>query len=203
MRLFCIVLISFGLLQACAYRFTNRHIAPPTNIRSIAFESVYDTSREVLSHEILWEKLQYAFTSDGRIRVASQKDADALLRVHIVSGSVTPTRDLTVGFADKDPDVFEERMPPPPPEKFRVLPEAGEYTTRDCLSVNVVVEVWNLKTKALLMRKNYPVAENFLSLNKTTSANQFLRYEEAQDTSMMQISEKIASAVVRDLLVSI
>jgi len=43
-----VILLITTILASCTYRFTNRHVAAPGGIRSIAIESIYDTSKEVL-----------------------------------------------------------------------------------------------------------------------------------------------------------
>ena len=197
--------------SACAYRFTNQHVSPPPGVRTIAVEAIYDTSREVLPHEMLWESLQTAFASDGHLRLTSQGGADALVRAHIKSASVIPAggniaNDLNVSDQTtkiKDPKPFSLTSPPPLPNQFRRLTQAGEYQDKATISTVVEVEVWNLNTRALLFKKTYPTSGTFQALHasaSTTANNNHLRFDEAGRASFKTISDGVASDVVHGLM---
>ena len=207
------IALTVGLLNnGCAYRFTNQYVSPPAGVRTIAVEAIYDTSREVLPHEMLWESLQQAFAKDGHLRLTSHSDADALVRAHVKSGSVLPAggniaNDLNPTDSTtkvKDPTAFSTTAPPPVPSQFRRLTQAGEYRDKAAVNTVVEVEVWNLNTRALLFRKVYPTSSVFQAIHAiaaiTTTANDHLRYDEAGRAAFKHMSDSVAYDVVNGLM---
>jgi hypothetical protein len=198
----------FTLFTACAYQFTNSHIIRPEGIETIAIEAVYDTSREVIPHEILWSELQSAFAVDGHLRLAPRQTADALLRAHIKAAQISARGSIeSQDVDDKDPK-FEYGEIPPGPDKFRRLTQAGEIRDGAQLALVVEVEVVSLRTKELLLRRNYAFSRNFRAVHAqsddtavTTVGNDFLRYEEAIEVKMQEIAQDLSRNVVKDLLV--
>jgi hypothetical protein len=190
-------------LSGCVYRFTNQHIVLPPGIRTIAIEAVYDTSREVLPHDLLWEALQEAFAADGHLRVVSQGRADALVRAHITRASDGPTGSAESKGSLKDSKgIAIDQLQP---SDFRLLPEAGEFTTKQELSISVEVEVIDLRSRESLFNKSYQSLRTFRSFRSETSVAQrkshFLFFEEARAAKFSEMSKDIAKAVVRDFLV--
>ena len=56
------LIICAGIIfPGCAYRLTNKTLTPPANINSIAIESPYNTSEQVLPMEIMWNQVQREF----------------------------------------------------------------------------------------------------------------------------------------------
>ncbi len=194
-------------LSSCAYQFSNAHVVKPEGINSIAIEAVFDTSREVLPHEILWENLQKAFAKDGHLKIVSQKHADAILRAHLFRASINPTGGVTTTLPEqeKDPKVFDRQRPAPPSE-FKQLTKAGEFTTNKSMAIAVNVEVWNLNTKKLIFQHTYSLKSSFPSVKSsrkgsvTTIANDYVRSEESLENSFRKATESIANKVVSDLL---
>jgi hypothetical protein len=203
----------------CAYRFTNEHMSTPPGVHTLAVEAIYDTSREVLPHELLWESLQQAFATDGHLKLAPQSSADALLRAHIKQAVVTTTGPISINPNDSlgnseiilDPKTFS-KGDPPLPDQFKNMTQASEYQTQAATNVVVEVEVWNLNTRALILRKTYPAGRAFLAERAAAGVdpvksyqvlynNDYLRYDEAERANFKQISAAIASSVVTDLLV--
>ena len=205
MRVFSLLLVSL-VAPSCAYRFTNERLVRPEGIRTIAVEAVFDTSREVIPHEILWESLQSAFASDGHLRLVSQGQADALVRAHLKQASISATGTEQLNGPRKEPVPFKSDSPPPPSE-YPTLTQASRYKDTAVLQTVVDVEVWNLWTRSLLFRQTYSLGENFRAVHQTkngeftTAANDFLRYDEAAIARFQSISRSIAQSVVRDLLV--
>jgi hypothetical protein len=206
-------------MSGCVYRFTNEHMAPPAGVRTLAVEAVYDTSREVVPHELLWESLQQAFATDGHLRIVPQSSADALLRAHIKQVAVSTTGPIVINQNDEysnaevivDPPAFSKNDPAVPGQ-FKNMTQAGEYQTQVQTAVVVEVEVWNLNTRALILKKSYPVTRAFLAeraaagTGATTSYqvlanNDYLRYDEAERANFKAVSDSIAAGVVTDLLV--
>lgn len=194
------------VFSGCAYRFTNERLVRPEGIRTIAVEAVFDTSREVLPHEVLWESLQSAFASDGHLRLVSQSQADALVRAHLKQATISATGTEQLNGPRKEPLPFNGNTPPSPSE-YPTLTQASRYKDTAVLQTVVEVEVWNLWTRSLLFRQTYSLGENFRAVHQTkngeftTAANDFLRYDEAAMARFQNISRNIAQSVVRDLLV--
>lgn len=191
-------------LAGCAYTFTNAHLQRPAGVESIAIEAIYDTSREVLPHEMLWQSLQNAFAADGHLRVVPEAAADALVRAHIKSAGIAATGTNQDNKPIKDPRVFDGNTPASP-TAFKKLTEAGEYRNEGSIASVVEVEVWNLRTRSLLLKQTYSLADGFRAIHIGTpgvnEANDHLRYQEAVDASFKTIAENVSRNVVRDLLV--
>jgi hypothetical protein len=201
--LFCALTAS-----GCVYRFTNQHIVRPEGIETVAVEAVYDTSREVLPHELLWQSLQAAFASDGHLRLAPQSSADALVRAHLKKALVGPTGAVPAPkelSSDPNPLDLDVDQLPPKPEEFRQLSKAGRFRDYAAVTAVVEVEVWSLRTRTLLMRQTYNASDTYNTyygaIASSSDANNHLRYAEATDARFKVISESIAKGVVRDLLI--
>jgi hypothetical protein len=88
------------------------------------------------------------------------------------------------------------------------MTQASRYKDTAQLRAVVDVEVWNLRTRSVIMRQTYDLAENFRAVHQTkngdftTPENDFLRYDEAAAAKFKSISRTIALAVVRDLLLT-
>lgn len=195
------------LVSGCAYRFTNKHVVRPEGIESIAVEAIYDTSREVLPHELLWESLQNAFAADGHLKLAPQSSADALVRAHLRSASIAAAgteAKRKSNEADGDPNPFRGDSVPKPDE-FRELAKANSIRDQATMSLVVDVEVWSLRTRTLLLKRSYPVSGSFRtvysSLPSGSIPNDHLRFAEATNAEFKLLSDNIARGVLRDLLV--
>jgi hypothetical protein len=191
-------------LSGCAYTFTNTHIQRPAGVQTVAVEAIYDTSREVLPHEVLWDSLQDAFAADGHLKVVPQAAADALVRAHIKQAAVGHVGTDIDNKPVDDPKVFDGTRPNGPRD-FKVLTQAGKYRTAGALTTVVEVEVWNLRTRTLLMKHTYSLGDGFQSSHygnpSVGKPNDHLRFEEAKEASFQQIAQNISRSVVRDLLV--
>lgn len=196
--------ISFvALMSSCAYRFTNLHVENPRSIRTIAIEAVYDTSREVLPHEIIWEELQAAFARDGHLRVVGRHEADALLRVHITKAAVAPGGDTyTTKPTDDDPQ-FEAGDDAPAFNRFRRLKVAGEARQKMELAVSMRVDCFHLESRELLLDRVYNLSESFRAVRPSglPEATGFLRTEESMHADIAKSTRQIAEAIVQDLLI--
>ena len=196
-----IVLAGIAALSGCAYRFTNSHIGQLIGMRTIAIEAIYDTSAEVIPHEVLWEALQRAFASDGHIRVVSRREADLLLRAHVTSAALNPSNFAEQG-PEKDPVVFEGG-PPPKPSEYKRLSTARDYATRENVSVGLIVDVWKLDSGKKVLEKGYSGARSFDSLRANApDPYNFIRHDEALTQKVDEIANEIAGSVVSDLLLS-
>ncbi len=189
-------------ISGCAYRFTNKAMQPPEGIRSIAVEAVYDTSREVIPHQLLWDALQKAIAQNGKLRLTSQADADALLRAHITKAKVVPTG--TPAQRDnraKDPEIPDVDEPTEYRD-YSDISKAGRYTTVEALQYTVTVEVWNLHTQKLIKSKAYNASTQFKSIRGTNTDPKagYLVYDEALQARFQEISKNIAEKAVFDVL---
>ena len=197
-------LVTLPAWTGCAYTFTNTHVQRPSGVESVAVEAIYDTSREVLPHELLWQSLQDAFASDGHLRLAPEAAADALVRAHIKAAQISPIGSNPANGVQKDPQVFDHTSPSAP-ARFRTLTQAGQYRDKGQVVATVEVEVWNLHTRELLMKRTYPLSDPFQAIHNATPGvnrpNDHLRYQEAVDASFKTIADNISRNVVRDLLV--
>ena len=172
-------------------------------MRSIAIEAVYDTSREVLPHEIFWEALQTAFAKNGRLLVTDAKRADGLVRAHITAGYIQPAGTPERETGDKDPKIT--RSEKPRPEEFRNLTRSGSWTTTESLGFTVTIELWDLRTRKMISQKHYTGAGSYKSVLAETGSSgvqksmQYLIYEESLQTQFKKISQQIADKAVSDV----
>lgn len=194
------ILIWFTLLSGCVYRFTNTAIHAPHGIKSVAVEAVYDTSREVLPHEQLWNALQRSIAENGRLRLTNQEQADALLRAQITAGDVNPSGTPDNDQIAADPKLARNEIKGP--NEFRILPQAGSWTNKENLSYSILVELWDLRDHSLLFRRSYSGSDQFQSIlaeDRTQLGMQYLIYEESLNTKFRTIAKSISDKVVTDI----
>lgn len=196
---FCLLLLL--AISGCAYRFSNTAMRPPVGVRTIAVEAVYDVSREVIPHELLWSAVQRELVRSGRLMVTSQEEADAIMLITLNKASVNPTGTASREAINRDPNVTETEKPDP--HEFRNLKRAGNRTTDEAVSMAINVEVHDLKTRAVLFNRNYSAGTTFKSLRSETitpTTSAYLNYEEALQAKVKDLSEQLASRIVADFL---
>lgn len=186
--------------SGCVYRFTNRHVSAPSNIKSIAVEAIYDTSKEVLPHELLWDAIQKSIARDGHLKLAAPRHADAIILTHIYQASVGATGSITAHPITQDPNVTNPETVNP--SQFRDLQIAGETTSQEQINVGVEIRVIDLRTQKVLLNKRYTRNQKFKSARAGSSPNGFfLIYDEALRNKFRLMSESIASAMLDDLFI--
>jgi len=190
----------------CTYRFTNDSIVMPQGVRSIAVEAIFDTGREVVPHEILWESLQFALAADGHLKLVSQRDADALMRARIKSARISADGGEQHSGTKKDPKPYAADVPVATPDQFPNLAISGRYRDSARVSLELEIEVYHLHTRDLLFSQTYAGSEVFRAVHQTASRqftvpeNDFLRFEEASQAKFKDITRSIARQAVRDFL---
>jgi hypothetical protein len=200
-----IVLTVFAwLTNACAYRFSNASLTPPAGIRSVYIEAVYDTGKEVIPHELLWQAVQREFASNGSVLITSRQDADAIISLEITSSSVTPAgTPNTVDRSTKDPKPAERFGLDP--FAYKNLRVAGNYTTYENLSFTVLAKAWDLKNRTEIFAKSYNMGGQFRSVTETKlvqKSTAFLHYGESLEARFDIVSRSIARRIVTDFLSS-
>ena len=199
------LIFSALLWGSCAYRLTNLHTASPNNIKPIYVEAVYDTGAETIPHEQLWDELQRAFAANGQLRIAPASEADAVLRAHIVKTQITKAGERKVETTKrqhKDPDVFAGQNPPPTPGQLRDISIADDYFLKSAWSSTVRVEVWDLKTRKLLLQREYPLSGEVLDVRGDQRAQiHHVRHEESLNYSFRNAARGTAGRIVSDLTV--
>ncbi|WP_141736068.1 LPS assembly lipoprotein LptE [Oligoflexus tunisiensis] len=196
-----ICLLLFALNAGCVYRFSNTALRPPVGVRTIAVEAVYDVSREVIPHELLWSAVQRELARSGRLMVTSQDEADAIMLITLNRASVNPTGTPSREAINRDPVVTETEKPAP--GEFRNLKRAGNRTTDEAVNMTINVEVHDLKTRAVLFTRNYSAGTTFKSLRSETitpASSAYLNYEEALQAKVKELSAQLASRIVADFL---
>lgn len=198
-------LIAIFLVQAgCVYRFTNLHLNTPENIRTIAVEAIYDSSKEILPHDILWHEVQRAIAADGHMIVTTPASADAILTVKIKNARFAPTGTVVKpqAITEDPPAISPDDGAIPSYKSFQTLTEAVEIMPSTSMVIEVHVELWHLEKKKLLFEKQYVQSETFLSVRPSTSPrNNFLRENEAFRSDFERMSRLISESLVNDLLV--
>lgn len=189
-------------IAGCVYRFSNLHVSPPQGIRTVAVEAVYDTSREILPHELFWEELQRAIAAEGHLRLASSSQADALLRARIKSARFSPTGTVVrPQKMIKDPSPMQPGEEPVNYRDFRTLTEAAELMPSTSVVVEVELQLWHLANREMLFERTYVQSESFLSVRPSTSPrNNHLRDHEAFRADFARMSRNIAERFISDLL---
>lgn len=192
---------------SCAYRFTGKYTVPPAGIKTIAIESIYNTSREPVHHELLWTALQEEIAKDGVLRVTDRKKADALLRIHLNSGDTVTGGPLdfvgkNANDRNKDFDPYNLSSPPNPNE-FRKLGKAREIRDSYHYKARINVELIHLRTKEMLFKSSYLLSTNNFSARQsgTSVANANLRFSENKDYALQYASQKVSQNIIQDILV--
>ena len=196
--------LGLGLHLGCTYRFSNLHANIPTGIQAIAVEAVYDTSKAVLPHEILWESIQQAFAQNGRLKLVGQDNADALVRMHLQQASIQPYGSPNISDIQKrEEPKLETGDQAPAPEDFPDLNIAKKYTPQESLAITVKVEVWDLHTHKLIMSQNYALSQAYSVALASAQPNEFLLREEVSTVNFKRMANDIANRVIEDLLIKI
>ena len=196
----------FALLMqsACAYRFTNRYIHPPEGGRRIAIAPIFDSSRVVVPHDVLWYALQNAFASSGHLVLANPAKADFYLQAHVQRAS-TLEYESDARSALQNPHMFIDpnTNQPRAPDKYLNLHAAEIFSKREKLSFLVSVEIWDLRTRTLLLKGDYSVSSDFNMLTvPSPRESQFIRNEENSELSLIIQANSFAQQVVKDLYTS-
>ncbi|RYZ58731.1 MAG: hypothetical protein EOP07_06095 [Proteobacteria bacterium] len=187
--------------SACAYRFTNTSLRNPLGIQTIAVEAVWDESREVIPHELLWSAVQREIIRNGRVTLTNQDEADALMVVTITGAKVSPAGTPSQEALSKDPPNSDTDKKNP--EDYRNIRRAGSWTTDEGLTISVHVDVFDLKSRAVLFKKDYSTGITFKSLRPVTitpTESSFLHYEEALDARFKAVSDGLAHSIANDFL---
>ena len=185
----------------CAYRFSNENAIRPAGARTIAIEAVYDTSNDVLPHQILWEELQRSVGLRSKMVLTTPEEADTLLRAQIVGSGYSPQY-ITRSEVTKDPkgdDLFEAD----PRSQLKNLTRAGAWTTHQQVKINVLVDLWDLRKGRKIFEKTYAMSSQFLALRAENSTNitaQYLAYDEAFHRQFREMSRSVANSVAADLI---
>ena len=185
----------------CTYRFSNLYLQPPKGIHTLYVESIFDSSREVTPHEILWEKIQKAFALNGKLVLTPKVEADAYLRAHITN-AVVKQLDIE-GFVSKDISIplKDDNGRYQPLSAYENLLAATRFSKKENLSLTVLVEVWDLRSTQKIWSQVYTRSD----LHKiygvyTAKESAFLYAEEGLESLFASLSESIADNVLRDFL---
>lgn len=185
-------------LNGCVYRFTNLVSRPPKGVRSIAVEAIYDTSREVLPRDVIWEAMQRTIAENGKMVLVDSDSADALIRLHISSAELNPSGSITrLPLANtSDPDLRDK----PSPTRFRDLTRSGSYTDQNNITISVRYEVVHLETRQQLKSGSHTESINFLSIRPGNPKESYLIFEESLAQKLRYIATNMSRKVVNDLL---
>ena len=205
-RFWRVVFLFFGcfILSTCAYRFSNLYVVRPGNIRSIAVEAIYDTSKMPIPHEMIWSNLQQAIAVNGHLKLVPASEADAILRIQVQNSATRPSGVTTSTYQD-----LEEQVIPPSGSEplgftnFKDLTTARAFYPKATNYLTIRAEVWHLTRKELLLERVYVIAQEFDAVRTGSVGfnNNFLRFHETQILSFSQMSKDIATKIVDDLLV--
>ncbi len=193
---------------SCAYQFSHLQVMKYP-FRSIAVEGIYDTTSEVLPHEIMWSEMQRAFIRDGRLMLTSPDQADALVTLHLKEASLSPAgtivdldRSSNGGSIRKDPSVFKGKEPPIFDE-IKNLTRAGEVADKQAISASVNVKIWDLHKQTVVLNRDYALSELFMSAdNVGDPMNEFLNHEEKLSSDFKRMSQRLASRVLQDFFIT-
>jgi hypothetical protein len=161
---------------------------------------VFDTGREVVPHEILWNAIQEAFAKDGHLRLTYPEDADAFVRIHLKSASVIPSGEARPRGIERDPKVFQLGEDPPKPTEYTRLPLANRFRESSTVALTAYVEIWDLQKQEVLYSRTYSQALSFRNFGGRRT-NDHLRAEEAMSADFKTASQLIARDIVNDFLI--
>ncbi len=184
---------------SCTYQFSNYAYKPPKGISKIAVEAVYDTSRSVIPHDILWDEIQVALARSGHLVLTSIDNAEGLLRVHIKNYSTRQFGRSSTINEFKDPRPFETGEPTPP-RYLRNLAQSHSIAQQETFTLGIDVELWDLHTQKKVFSKSYSTQKKYkigLTQNKKLI---HLRSEESNSINFAAASEDLANRIASDLL---
>jgi len=194
----------FGMMvSGCAYRFSNLHMKAPPGARTIAVESIYDTGKLAIPHEILWEQLQKQFAINGRLKLAPANQADLYLRAHIFRSVLTPTQIEKNSLSEPDDFLMDKDgvLQPHPLSAYPDYNVASSYAKSETLNLNVRVEIWNLHTRKSLFTKDYGVSTTWQVFDSSLPPEYlFLKSEETFESSFSSMAEGLAKTIVVEFL---
>lgn len=207
-----IILVSIFALCSCSYRFTNTHLTPPAHIKKIAVEGVYDISREVISHELLWAEIQTEIAKSGKVKLSSQRGADALMRIKIENANIVPSSitdskssgQVYPSFNDNLPKTLEQLKE----SDIANIAESRSKGGKEFFSITCNIEVWNLHSRKLLFKKSYSqtrdlkIDVNTITPNDLKNESLYLRYEEQIDVTFKDMAKTIGREAIRDFLLN-
>lgn len=185
---------------SCAYRFTNKHISIPDGAKTIAIAPIFDSSRIVIPHDVIWQSLQDAFASSGHLTVTNTSRADFFLQAHVKDASSSEYDSDSITTL-RDPSVFKDASgKPTTPGNYVNLHAADIYSKREKFSYTIFVEIWDLRNKKLLLKGEYPIATNFNMLTVPSPLeSQYLRNEETVEFLHASLAKDFAKQLVTDL----
>ena len=200
-----LISVVLALGAACSYRFSNLHIRLPAGIRSIAIESVYDTSRQVLPHQMLWSHLQRAVVAEGHLQLTDQRDADVYLRAHIDDQAKFSYSDINDPPIRTEPKkLTDDEGKVIPPTSFDNLRRADRYASNEHFTVVIHVEVWNLHTRKRIFSNSYSIGATYQPGNSLSPTEaKFIRANEIFNYHFDQQSEQISQTIIRDIVSAI
>ncbi len=186
-------------LAACTYSFSNLDFHPPTNVRSIAIAGIYDTSRRIIPHALLWESLQREIIKSGKIALREPSQADVYLKTHLLEATIADGDERRIpekkrlSFAEPDSDDLSK------PYSFEDLKTAERFSVSHSLGLTVAVEIWDLRSKRCLLNKRYFAQAGRGAWNeKIPKELRFIRSQESLDYMFADASDEIARQVLVD-----
>ena len=186
----------------CAYRFSNLYKKAPSGIQSVAIEAIYDSSKNIFPHEILWNSLQRQVITSGKLDLSSVQRADALLRVHLVDTQKTQFN--AEYFVERqDPKTFHSSTTGLPyrPKDYVDQKTASHFAKWERASYMIIVEVWDLRTQEQLNKKAYPVAfDRKTFYGSTPSQHRYPYILEGFETAFTTSTQQLAERIIGDFL---
>lgn len=199
------VLFLTSALPGCAYRFTNLRFSPPAGVKKIAVEALYDVSREVLPHDILWVELQREIAKTGKVVVGSVQNSEAIMRVKLAGAGLTPVDSVPIQSATRYPQLKD-----PLPTTLEQLDKADildmakatKRGSKEALAIALEVEVWSLTSRKLLFKRRYAGSGEVESVTLDANGSGYLKYEEKIARRFQQLAKTLSRKIVSDFLLS-
>ena len=200
---FCSVYVLFGFmclgltlgLSCCTYRFSNLAVNT-RGLSSISVESVFNTTTTPVSHEQLWYSMQEAIIKDGHLKFRSSSEADATIAIKVNTLEVSPTGTVSTSTPEDDPGSSASSQNPIPVESFIKLAQSYSYNANNLIVLDVTVQIYNLKTKAILFERRYHFSEELSSLYNY----HYPVYKEALDHDIKKLADKVSYNTIKDFL---
>ena len=195
------VLLSAFTCQ-CTYRFSNLYKKAPSGVQSLAIEAIYDSSKNIIPHEILWDSLQRQVITSGKIALAPTNRADALLRVQIKN---TERMQFNAEFfkETEDPKTFISPLTHFPylPQEYIDAKVASYFAKWEKVAYIAHVEIWDLRTQKLLSQRVYPVAFDRKTFHSITpNHHRYLYLTEGMENAFSSSAQTLAERIIGDFL---
>ena len=189
--------------SSCSYKFSNFTFSNKLKWKKIFIENLTSPQQSLIPDEAIWQELQLGFIKRSPLTVTNRSNADIFLRIELEKSS-RKYEQPKVGqkFIPNNSNI--STRPAPSPKKFRYSKKSSNYAQSEKITLSCKVQLWDLKTKQLILHKKYFFEENLALLsNKVPAESQLLYLMEQEENSVKKIGKRLADSIILDLFFTV